>query len=61
MHSFKLGDLVRIAHGDPHAARGIYEIVRLLPASEDGEPLYHVKSTEEAHARMVREHQLSQA
>ena len=37
------------------------QVVRVLPAGEDGEPTYQVQCPLEAHARIVREHELAPA
>jgi hypothetical protein len=38
-----------------------FQIVRVLPAGEDGEPAYQVQWRLEPYARIVREHELTPA
>jgi hypothetical protein len=61
MHKFKVGHSVSIKAGQGRKLAGLYEVVRLLPADETGTPIYQVKSTEEAHLRVVAEHHLEDA
>jgi hypothetical protein len=57
-HKFKLGDLVELARTSRlHAAPGPFEIVRLLPAIDDG-PQYRIRGKGERHERMVNESDL---
>ena len=42
-HAFKVGELVRTKRLNTDRTGGVYEIVRLLPPSPDGIPLYRVK------------------
>jgi hypothetical protein len=50
--------MARLALSDgQRSGGGIYEIVRLLPASETGEPAYRVKSTDGE--RAVLEHEIA--
>jgi hypothetical protein len=55
-HKFKVGQFVRVASGKylgtPH---GRYEVVRLMPSSQDNQNQYHVKSVEDGVQRMVKE------
>jgi hypothetical protein len=62
-HKFKPGDLVQFQYGfaHPRSASGLYTVVRALPAGDDGQRTYQVKSPDEPHARIAREHQLSPA
>jgi hypothetical protein len=47
-HKFKLRQRVRLARprfsDGQSSAGGVYEIVRLLPADQTGEPAYRIKS-----------------
>ena len=61
MHKFKVGELVRIKSGQATQLRGVYEIVRLLPPNEAGTFMYHVKSAEEDHLRMVAEQDIERS
>ena len=38
-----------------------FQVVRVLPAGDDGEPTYRVQCPLEAYARIVREHELAPA
>jgi hypothetical protein len=62
-HKFKVRQRVRMARpafsDGQRSGGGIYEIVRLLPASETGEPAYRVKSTDGE--RAVLEHEIALA
>jgi hypothetical protein len=52
---FKIGELVELTRtAMMDAARGQYEIVRLLPAV-DGVPLYRIKNRGENHERVAKE------
>jgi hypothetical protein len=58
-HKYRVGDKVNfVTRMQVGAARGEYEVLRLLPA-EAGEQLYRVKSALERTERVVPEHQLS--
>jgi hypothetical protein len=58
LHRFKLGQLVRLSHGMPdRTGAGMYEIVRLMPESADGELHYRVRGPDKIE-RAVRESQL---
>ena len=39
----------------------LFQVVRVLPAGEDGEPTYQVQCRRESYARIVREHELAPA
>ena len=58
IHRFKLGDLVELT-GKPrlNAAREPFEIVRLLPGSDD-DPEYRIKGPNEEHERVAKESEL---
>jgi len=60
MHTFKLGELVRLLKQSPPSAapRGPYEIVRLLPP-DDSVPLYRIKHKDENHERVAKETELT--
>lgn len=59
-HKFKVRQMVRLArasYSDGKTASGTYEIVRLMPADQTGEPSYRIKSgTTE---RAVRESEIA--
>ena len=43
-HRFHVGQLVRLTQRFPNpAGTAVYEVVRLMPATENGEPHYRVK------------------
>jgi hypothetical protein len=53
-HTFKIGQLVRPRERLLDSS-GIFEIVRLLPAGWDDEPLYRLKAASGPIYRVVRE------
>ena len=59
-HKFNTGDIVLF---NPRAGRhvpwGVYEVVKVLPGSD--EPEYRVKSANEEHQRVARESELARA
>jgi hypothetical protein len=58
-HKYRVGEKVNfLTRMHVGAARGEYEVMRLLPA-EAGERLYRIKSALERTERVVPEHQLS--
>jgi hypothetical protein len=58
MHKFQVGQSVDlIPRVIRQAAKGSYEIVRLMPGNED-EPVYRIKSTAERYERVVPESEL---
>lgn len=61
MHRYKLGQLVRLQFDPTTRARGVFEIVRLLPAAEDQVPQYRIKGGDQSQERAVKEHQLAPA
>lgn len=58
-HKFKIDQMVRFVAG-PHERHfgGLYKIVSHMPA-ERGEFQYRIKSSKDAHERVVREGQIS--
>jgi hypothetical protein len=55
VHKFKIGQIVDLIPTTfRSAAKGSYEIVRLVPASTQ-DPQYRVKSKSEVHERVVSE------
>lgn len=61
-HRYQVGERVQYVRSpfDGHAASGVYTITRLMPA--DGQdPVYRVKSANEAHERTMAESQLDKA
>ena len=58
MHKFQVGQSVDLIPSIVRrAAKGTYEIIRLIPDNED-DPQYRVKSAAEPHERVVPESQL---
>ena len=49
-HKFKIGQLVRLSRPRFSDSRsntgGVYQVVRLLPADQTGEPAYRIKSSD---------------
>jgi hypothetical protein len=60
VHKFKIGETLtyRSSLRDRSAAPGHYRIIDYRP-SEDGEPLYRIKSELERHDRIARESELT--
>jgi hypothetical protein len=62
-HKFKVRQNVRLAHQGAADARTagskVYEVVRLMPADQTGEPSYRIRS--EAVERAVRESEIKSA
>jgi len=58
-HKFRVGEKVQFlgAQGVRFATAEIFEIVQQLPES-DGECQYKIKSLDEPHLRVAKEHQL---
>ncbi len=61
-HKFKVRQNVRMSrpgYDDARASGGVYEIVRLLPADQTGEPAYRIRSG--SLERAVRESEIRSA
>ena len=59
MHKFKVGQQVDYAPSRmTQAARGAYDIVRLVPEEKEG-PHYRIKSKHEHHERIAHERELT--
>jgi hypothetical protein len=61
-HKFKIGQLVYFhpkGAGRVDAVPGPYQIARRLPAAEDGEFHYEIRSGFEDHSRVARESELT--
>jgi hypothetical protein len=57
-HKFKLGDRVELTGASRlYAPREPFEIVRLLPGSDD-DPEYRIKGPNEEHERVAKESEL---
>jgi hypothetical protein len=63
-HKFRIGRLVVFRLGwrsQVDAARSVYHIIRRLPAAEDGEFQYEIRSDREGHTRVANESELTPA
>ena len=65
-YKFRIGQLVyfhpkRTGRSQVDAAAGPYQIVKRLPAAEDGEFHYEIRSAVEDHSRVARESELTRA
>lgn len=62
-HKFAAGDRVAFVPGslDGNVRRGIYTVVRALPATGPGLPQYRVKHVDDTHERVIDEAQLRPA
>jgi hypothetical protein len=63
-YKFRIGQLVyfhpkRTGRSQVNAAAGPYQIVQRLPAAEDGEFHYEIRSAVEDHNRVARESELT--
>ena len=61
-HKFSIGQKVDLVHRMMQTApRGQYEVRKLMPESDndDGNPVYRIKSTDEAHERVAPESDLT--
>jgi hypothetical protein len=57
---FKIGQIVQYKPSNhrPGGPRGAYQVIRLLPQSENGEPEYRIRNLNEDHERDVKEGEL---
>ena len=60
-YGFSVGDFVRLDLSPSRSAEKVFEVVRLLPVSEDGECQYQVRSEQEKFTRVARQSQLARA
>jgi len=58
-HKFKVGQLVHYLRRG--GAYGVYQVTQLLPPAEDEAFQYRIKSENEPHERVVKEHELRSA
>ena len=61
---FKVGDIVSYRPISVHsrdAAKGVYEVVRVLPTDEKGLTQYRIKSALEGHERVADEMEIQKA
>jgi hypothetical protein len=60
---FSAGQMVRLASTSRNrsSSSGSYKVVRSLPAAEDGERTYRIKSPNEPHERVVKESDMERA
>jgi hypothetical protein len=59
-NKFKIGETVfyRPINRRKEGPRGAYEVTRLLPHRENGEPEYRIRNLNEGHERDVKESEL---
>jgi hypothetical protein len=59
-NKFKIGETVlyRPIHRGKKGPHGAYEVIRLLPRAEKGEPKYRIRNLNEGHERDVHESEL---
>jgi hypothetical protein len=60
-HKFRVGQLVRLHSDASITASGLYEVVRLLPSTANGELQYRLRGVHEPHERIAAQHRLSSA
>jgi hypothetical protein len=65
-HRFKIGQLVRyypkkVRRVSIDTVSGLYQIIKRLPPTDDGESQYEIRSRLEQHNRIARESELTRA
>ena len=60
-YHFSVGDFVRLDLRPSRSVETVFEVVRRLPVSEDGECQYQVRSEQEKFTRVARQSQLARA
>ena len=60
-YHFRVGEVVRLDLTPNRSAEKVFEVVRLLPVSEDGECQYQVRREQEKFTRVARQSQLARA
>lgn len=61
-HKFSAGQMVRLAPTIRNrGGSASYKVVRALPAAEDGERCYRIKSASEPHERVAKESEIAPA
>lgn len=60
-HMFKVGQTVRASGTSQNLPRGSFRVLRLLPSTAAGVPLYCVKSEVELTERVVEQHEIEAA
>jgi hypothetical protein len=62
-HKFRTGQTVRLTPTVRNRSAGAasYKVVRALPAAEDGERCYRIKSPNEPHERVAKESEMAPA
>ena len=60
-HRFKVGQTVQATGTSFHLPRGQFRVLRLLPSTAGGIPLYCVKSEVEMIERVVEQHEIKAA
>jgi hypothetical protein len=57
-HRFKVGQLVQASGTSQNLPRGSFRILRLLPSTAGGIPLYCIKNETELVERVVEQHEI---
>ncbi|QRM29805.1 hypothetical protein [Microvirga sp. VF16] len=60
-HMFKIGQVVRPSAAAPNLPRDLFRILRLLPSTAGGVPLYCIKSQAELIERVVEQTEIEAA
>ena len=61
LFQFRRPDLVRIQFRTGSGLPPTFEVVRVLPPSDDGEPGYQIRCPAEPYTRVAKEHELAPA
>jgi hypothetical protein len=61
LFQFRRPDLVRLQFRTGSGLPPVFQVLRVLPMGDDGEPAYHVQCPTEPHGRVVKEHELTAA
>jgi hypothetical protein len=56
---FRRSDLLQIQSRMRSSSPPTFQVLRLLPSGDDGEPSYQVRCSSEPYARVAKEHELS--
>ena len=60
-HLFKVGQVVQPKAATPHLPRAVFTVLRLLPSTAGGVPLYCIKSQTELIERVVEQGEIEAA
>jgi hypothetical protein len=58
---FRRPDLIRLQFRDGSGLPPTFQVLRVLPPGDDGEPGYHIRCASEPYARVAKEHELAPA